>query len=310
MVAMRRSRWLLILCLLAAPSLACAQVAPAARSGFHGINGETEALPPVLGYNLTLNGTGQHSSITGWSEYLEPSLSYRFNKNAALNASVPYYISVKNFVPVKKSGTTTYPLISASNLLGDATVDAVLEFEPGDFGESLTASGAFPTGNSEFGLSANAPTYNVTNHLEYSIGIFTPDIEFGEGNSSSLSGRNVNKSYTAVGPEANFQAGSSLDLGLRITLDLEAYEEMPIGNQNVYGTVTRKNKKGKTVTKQVLEGTGVAEDNGFSADLSIPFLRGFTFTGDYQRSLIQSYDIASVTVSWVLRRPHRTRPWE
>jgi hypothetical protein len=301
---MRRTQWFLLLCLVVRAALAHAQVAPAA------INGEPDPFPPIHGINLTVVDTTQHSSVTGWSYFLEPTLSYRFNKNAAVNATVPYYFAVKNFVPVTSGGTTTYPLMSGSDLLGDASVAANFDFEPGDFGESFTATGAFPTGNNEFGLSANAFTYNFTNHLEYSIGIFTPDIELGEGNSSSLVQQTVRKSYTAVGQAANFQAGSSIDFTSRVSFDLEAFELMPIGNQNIYGTVTRKHKKGKNSTKQVLEGTGVAEDNGFTADVTIPLPRGLELSGDYQRSLIQGYDIVSVSISWVLRRPKRSRPWE
>ena len=303
MPTMRGLRWLLVFCLSAGASLLRAQAAPAA------LNGEPDPFPPVLGVNLTATDTAQHSSVTGWSYFLEPTLSYRFNKNLAVNASVPYFFVTKNFVPVKSGGTTTYPLISATNLLGDTTAALNFECVPGDFGESFIATGAFPTGNSEFGLSANVPTYNFTNHLEYSIGIFSPDIEVGEGNSSTLVGRAVKKSYTAVGPAANFQAGSGIDLG-RLGLDLEAYELMPIGNQNVYGTVTRKNKKGKLVTKQVLEGSGVAEDNGFTAELTVPLRHGLELSGQYQRSLIQGYDIVSSTISWIVRQPHRPQPWE
>ncbi|MDR3792072.1 MAG: hypothetical protein P4L03_01705 [Terracidiphilus sp.] len=260
---------------------------------------------PVTGFNFTLSNNAQHNSLTGWSDVVTPDLSYRFNKHFSLNTNVPWYPRVQNFVAKTVSGVTTYPLQEGTNLLGDTALSGHAQANLGDFGYSLTATGAFPTGEVKYGLSANTKTYNVTNHLEYSIGPFTPDIEAGEGNSSSLAGRSVKKSYTAVGPIANFQAGTSIDLPKKLGLDLEAYENMPIGNQNVYGTVSKKNKKGVIVTKQVLQGTGVAEDNGFQAELDIPLNANLTLSGNYERSLRQGTDTAGITLTWVLRAPKK-----
>jgi len=267
--------------------------------------GPAEVVPPVKGFNFSLSSSSEHSSLTGWSTVWTPSVSYRFNQHFSLNATVPWYLSVKNFVSTTVKGVTTYPLKSASNLLGDTTTSGQAQVSFGDFAYKLTATGAFPTGDSTYGLSANEPTYNFTNHLEYSIGPFSPDVEAGIGDSSSLAGKTVKKSYTAIGTLANFQAGSNVDLPFKLGLDLEAYENLPVGNQNVYGTVTSKNKKGVTVTKQVLEGKGVAEDNGFMAELDIPLGRNLVLAGNYQRSLRQGIDTAGIALTWVLRAPKK-----
>ena len=115
--------------------------------------------------------------------------------------------------------------------------------------------------------------------------------------------RGVKKPYVAVGPLANFQAGTSIDLPLNLNLDVDAYEELPIGTQNVYGTVTRKNKKGKTVTKQVLEGAGAAEDNGIVSELDLPIGMHFALVGTYERSFRQDLDTAAIGITWVARKP-------
>jgi len=222
-----------------------------------GISGATAPVPQLKGFNFTLNSTSQHSSVTGWSSMLTPDLSFRFDKHFSLDVNVPYYLDIQNFVQTTVKKVTTYPLEQSGNLIGDTGISGHFNIGAGDFGYGLNASGSFPTGDSKFGLTANAATYNVTNHLEYSLGRFNPDIEAGEGNSSSLVNHGVKKSYTAVGPIANFQAGGSIDLPFKSSLDLEAYEALPLGNQDVYGTVTKTNKKGKTVAKQTLEGTGV-----------------------------------------------------
>jgi hypothetical protein len=261
--------------------------------------------PKINGINFSLQSSSQHSSVTGWYSLLTPDLSYRFNQHFSFDTSVPYYITYQNYVQVKSGTTTTDLLERTSQLLGDTTASGHYETDLGDFSASLSASGAFPTGNQRFGLTANTPTYNVTGHVDYSIGPFSPDVEIGEGNSSSLVNRGVKKGYTAVGPLANFQAGSSIDLPFKSSLDLEAYEDLPLGNQNVYGTVTRVNKKGKTVTRQVLTGTGVAEDNGFNSGLDVPILPHLTLACTYERSLIQSTDVVGIALTWTARVPSK-----
>lgn len=263
----------------------------------------TDLVAPVNGFNFMLDQTGQHNSATGWAYIVTPDLSFRFNRHFSVSALVPWYPMVNAFVPVTVKGVKTYPLMTGKNLLADTVAIGDYELPHKSFNYLATVSVGFPTGNSRFGLSANTETYNITNHVDYVIGPFDPDIEIGEGNSSSLVNRAVKKPYVAVGPLANFQAGSSIDLPLELNLDVEAYEELPIGNQNVYGTVTRKNKKGKTVTQQVLEGSGVAEDNGINTELDLPIGMHFMLVGTYERSLRQDLDTASVGITWVARKP-------
>lgn len=258
---------------------------------------------PVMGLNFVLGYTAQHDSATGWTNVLSPDLSYRFNRLFSVDASVPWYARTQAFVPVKTGSATVDELKNGNNLLGDTAIAGHLELAHKDLTELLSTSVAFPTGNTRYGLSANTTTYNVTNHVDYSIGWFTPDVEFGVGDSSTLANQTVKRIYTAVGPLANFQAGSSIDLPLNMSLDLEAYEELPIGNQKVYGTVTRKNKKGKSVTRQVLEGTGAAEDNGLSAELDVPLGHHLMLNGSYTRSLIQRLDTAAMGITWTARAP-------
>jgi hypothetical protein len=265
-------------------------------------HGSADLVAPVNGFNFMLDETGQHNSATGWAVTTTPSLIFRFNRHFSVNGFVPWYSTVNAFVPTKVKGVETYPLTTGKNLLGDTVVDGIYELPHRDLNYLATASFGLPTGNSRFGLSANAETYNITNHLDYNIGPFDPDIEIGEGNSSNLVNRAVRKPYVAVGPLANFQAGSCIDLPLNLNLDVEAYEELPIGNQTVYGTVTRKNKKGKTVTTQVLEGEGSAEDNGINAELDLPIGQHFTLIGTYERSIRQDLDTAAIGITWVVRK--------
>ncbi len=271
------------------------------------VHGSDVHVSPVMGWNFSLDSTGQHNSATGWAEIITPDVSFRFNRHFSLSSSVPWYASVNAFVSVKAKGVTTYPLQSGKNLLGDANVAGHFEASHKDLSDLLIATVGFNTGNYRFGLSSNTTTYNVTNHLEYQAGVFTPDIEFGEGDSTTLANQNVRRIYSAVGPLANFQAGTWIDLPHNLGLDIEAFEELPIGNQNVYGTVTRKGKKGKTTTKQVLEGTGAAEDNGVTAEFDVPIGKHLRLVGSYDRSFVQGLDTASAGMTWTMRAPKLVR---
>jgi len=301
-----RGKIVLCLCLLAVAS-ACAAQSPGASPGTGGApaapvqaGGLAETVPQVNGFNFTLDSTSQHSSVTGWSNVWTPELSFRFNSHFSVAAGIPWFLSDKAFVPVTVKGVTTTPLQQANSVIGDLTAAGTYELVNGDFGYNAVVTVGFATGNSLYGLSANTTTYNITNHFEYSIGPFTPDIELGVGNSSNLVNQDIKKAYTAVGSLANFQAGTWIDLPWKLGLDLEAYEALPIGNQNIYGTVTKKTK-GKTTKTTVLESTGVAEDNGFTTELEVPIVPHLVLSGEYDRSLRQHDDIASISITYVFR---------
>jgi hypothetical protein len=157
-----------------------------------------------------------------------------------------------------------------------------------------------PTGDSELGLTAEQVTYSVNNHFERTMGSFTPNVEVGIGDSSNLNSTASRKTYVAVGPAGWFQAGMMVDVPLGMSFEADAYESLPIGDQRVFGTITR---RGKTV--QVLEGTGAAEDNGFSTSLIAPLGRHLSLMGYYSRSLRQHVDTVGFSFSYALRVPKK-----
>jgi hypothetical protein len=256
-------------------------------------------VPPVKGINFSLSSSSQYDDINGWSSVLFPLLSFRFSRFLSLSTGVPAYLDVN---AQKVKGTAAAPVyysITGHEVLGDMTATGEFDCNGSWLGYSFTATGAFATGNPTYYLSANTKTYDVNHHFEHSIGVFTPDIEIGEGNSSSLTGTHVRRAYVAVGPLATFQAGSAIDLPKRLSIDLEAYESLPIGNQDVYGTV--KTKKGKT--KSVLEGIGVAEDNGFNATFFAQPNPHFGLSAFYSRSLRQYDNTTGFTLAYTVRTP-------
>ncbi len=261
----------------------------------------------VMGLNGSVDYAAQHNSATGWANIVTPSLSYRFNSHFLVDMNVPWYLTVKSFIPVKVKTdgktTTTYPLESGTNLTADMEMAGHYEARSGGFLYLGTAIMGLPTGNAKFSLSANQVTYNLTNHFEDKLGPFIPELEIGEGDSSALADQTVRRTYVAVGPLANFLAGADVELPLGMDFDADAYEELPIGNQNVYGVVTKKGKDGKKRTVQVLDGIGAVEDNGFVTELDVPFGDHFVLVGTYDRSLIQGLDTASAGFTWTFRAP-------
>jgi hypothetical protein len=256
------------------------------------------AVPLVKGFNFILTTSSQHDSPTGWSNVLEPNLSYRFNEHFAVDIGVPFYTRVNAFVPTTVKGKPTTELETSSGLLGDTVMSGQFDYDFKSFWYAGSASMGVPTGDSELGLTANQVTYNVNNHFERTFGRYTPNVEVGIGNSSTLDSSISRKTYVAVGPSGFFEAGTMVDLPLRLMLDMEAYESLPIGDQRVFGTITR---KGKTV--QVLEGTGAAEDNGFTTSLLSPLGRHLSLMGYYTRSLRQHYDTVGFSFMYTVRIP-------
>jgi hypothetical protein len=153
-----------------------------------------------------------------------------------------------------------------------------------------------PSGNTDYGLGAGQVTYSFNNHFEKGLGIFTPDIELGFGDSNILVNERVLKPYVAVGPQAHFQAGTAVDLFWNMNFEADAYEEMPLTKDLVYSTTGKGKKKVTTSTNE-----GPAEDNGFTTTLDIPLTRHVTMSGFYNRSLIDHEDTAGFSFTFLLK---------
>jgi hypothetical protein len=285
--------------LVAPCALSSQQIVQGASTTATPVAGVGVGLPSVNGFNFVLSSNSQYDDAGGFSSTLSPLLSYRLNRYLSIDTGLPLYLAVD---VQKIKGTKLAPVYLTTTdhgVIGDTGVSGHLDIDGSWLSYSFTASGGFPTGNAKDNLSANTKTYSINNHFEHSISIFTPDIEIGVGNSSNLVGRSVRRGYVAVGPLATFQAGTSIDLPSNLSLDFEAYESMPIGNQKVYGTV--KTRKGKTVT--VLEGTGVAEDNGFNVSCSFQPSPHFGLSAFYNRSLRQYDNTTGFSLTYIARTP-------
>jgi hypothetical protein len=294
---------------LALAAVAHAQATPAAElaeldamSAAASINdaGPSGIIPAERGFNASIGSSSQHDSTNGWSSILNPNIAYRFNRHFSVDAGTPIYVYInvdENF------GTRLKPVYGYSPkhfVAGDTT----LSFEGDASALTVDYNGTFsmglPSGNTDLGLGAGQVTYNFNNHFEKELGIFSPDIELGIGDTSTLVEQRVLKSYIAVGPMAHFQAGTSIELPWNMTFEADAYEELPLAKDLVYSTTGRGKKKVTTATNQ-----DPTEDNGFITSLDIPISRHVTMSGFYNRSLRDHDDVAGFSFTLMLKAPPR-----
>jgi len=292
-----------ILLLLTTPSLIRAQQpieikeAPQAVTAASNDTADVPQVPglgnPEQGWNAGLSITSVHDSTTGWATLANPAISYSFNDIFSIDATIPIY-----FYRLAES-RSTHPrpdaqLVNQRGELGDLIFGLHAQFIPALFQYQLTGAVTAPTGDEAHGLTTGRVTFDISNLFQRTYGRFTPNLEIGAGDSSTLVNRIVNKNYTSLGPLAHFQAGLAIDLPFRSTFETGLYEQLPIGDQKIYGP----SRNGKTT---VVKGYNVTEDNGFTNVLDIAVTPRTTLSGYYSRSLRRHTDTAAVTITYVLR---------
>ena len=287
---------------LLAPAAALAQATPAvvdttsATPATTADDGPPGVVPVQKGYNLSLLTTSQHDSSNGWSSLLTPDVAYRFNKNFSLDATIPLY----DYIVVEVTGGTTkvptYTYSTKHFAPGDTAINGHYQASPALFDYELTTTLGLPSGNDQYGLGAGKVTYAVLNSFEHSVSIFTPTIELGLSDSSSLDQTRVRKAYTSVGTMAVFQAGTSVDLPRDLNFTATAYENLPLAASTLYSTTGKGKKKKTTVI-----GKSEAEDNGFETSLDIPLTTHVTLSGFYNRSLRSHIDTGGFSLLFLLK---------
>jgi hypothetical protein len=263
-------------------------------------SGPVGIIPAAKGFNASLGTSSQHDSSNGWSSVLNPNVAYRFDKYFSVDASVPVYMYIDIDANIGTKAKPVYAYEPKRGAFGDTALsfEGDLTFLSTDY--NGTFSLGLPSGNTDYGLGAGQVTFNINNHFEHSLGIFTPDIELGYGDTSSLVDQRVLKSYVAVGPMAHFQAGTSIDLPFNASFEADAYEELPLAKNLVYSTTGKGKKKVTTSTNQ-----DPSEDNGFITSLDIPIARHVTMSGFYSRSLRDHDDVAGFSFTFLLKAPPR-----
>jgi len=265
-------------------------------------SGPAGIIPVSKGFNVSLGTTSQHDSSSGWSSLLTPNVAYRLDRYFSVDAGVAMYMYINTDDNVGTKTKPVYLYKTKNNVFGDTALSFHGDASFLTIGYNGTVSMGLPSGNTDYGLGAGQVTYNINNHFEKNFGLFTPDIEFGFGDTSTLVNQRVVKSYVAVGPMAHFQAGTAVDLPWRMSFAADAYEELPLDKNLVYSTTGSGKKKVTTATN-----TDPAEDNGFITSLDIPLSRHVTMSGFYSRSLSDHEDTGGISFTFLLRPPPRPR---
>ena len=281
---------------------------PPVASGNSNQQSEVPQVPGLSGLlrgaNAGLTLSGIHDASTGWSTMWQPAFGYSFNDTFALDITVPIYMYRLTQSDASKPKPNAL-LIPERGEFGDTIIGLHAQFAPPAFQYEATVSVTAPSGDETHGLSTGRATFDLSNLFEHSFHFITPNLELGVGDSTALVNRLVTKNYTSLGPLAHFSVGVALPLFHGISLQTAAYELLPIGDQKIYQSVTRRG-----TTTFVVTGHNVTEDNGFNSSLDIPLDRHTTLSTYYSRSLRQRDDIVSIGITYVLRSVSPEKPAE
>jgi hypothetical protein len=252
------------------------------------------------GFNAGITFSGVHESLTGWATLATPAFGYSFNDIFSIDATIPIYF----FRLAQSRAANPKPtalLVDQRGEVGDTILSGHAQFSPTLFQYQLTTAAAFPSGDEAYGLTTGRVTFDINNHFERTFDRFTPDLEMGGGDSTTLVNRIVNKNYTSLGPLAHFQLGTNIDLFRGSSFEVDAYEQLPIGDQKIYGP----SRNGKTT---VVTGHNVTEDNGFINSIDIPLSDHFSVAGYYSRSLRLRTDTVAFGITYILRSTTQPAP--
>jgi hypothetical protein len=220
-------------------------------------------------------------------------VGYTFNDVFSVDASIPIYM----YRLAESRSAHPRPnqlLVNQRGEPGDFVLDFHAQFLPSFAQYQIDAAVTAPTGDEAYGLTTGRCTFDLNNVFERTYGRLTPNLEIGVGDSSTLVNRQINKNYTSLGPLSHFQIGVAVELFHGATFETDAYEQLPIGDQKIYGP----SRNGKAT---VVTGHAVTEDNGFTNSLDIPIDRNVSLSGYYSRSLRLRIDTVAFGVTYVLR---------
>ncbi len=257
-------------------------------------------VPDVPGLSNTLHGfnagitfAGIHDDYTGWATLVTPAMGYSFNHRFTVDVSVPIY-----FFRLEPS-TAARPkpkslLVQERGEVGDVVLAGHMLVDPGLYQYQFTVAIALATGPQKNGLTTGRTSFDFTNHFERPFGRITPSFDIGMGNTTTLINRVNLKDYSSLGPLSHYQAGIGVSLPFGASFGAEFYEQLPVGDQKIYGVPKGKNKP-------PVIGFNITEDNGLINSLDIPVRDHMTFSGFYSHSTRFRSDSVSIGFTFVLR---------
>jgi hypothetical protein len=259
--------------------------------------GPSGIIPLKRGFNASVGTMSQLDSVSGWSSLLTPNLAYRFSPHFSIDAGTPIYLYISIYENTGTKAKPVYRYVARKMLFGDTQVSLRGSWYTPFLGYTGSLSVGMPSGNDAYGLGAGRTTYDFNNHFEASVKWWTPELEIGEGNTSTLVDQRIRKNYVSVGPMAHFQTGFGISLPHEINFDAQVYEQLPLKPDLVYSTTGKGTKKVTTATN-----IGPAEDNGLLSSLDIPLNQHVVLSGFYNHSIRDSDDLGGFSFTFLLRK--------
>ncbi len=251
----------------------------------------------LRGLNAGVNFSAVHDSSIGWYSAVTPSLSYTFSSRYSADASISLY-------PYRLSPDTAGTYLAAhEGDVGDTLLQAHAAFYPHRVQDIVTFATTLPTGNRDDALSIGHVTVDLSNHLQRYFGQTGALVDFGIGDSSGLFNRLIPGEDNALGPVAHAQVGFVQWMFGSNYVQTVAYEQLPIGDQKYYTTLTRPGFPDLTVPA----GRKVSEDNGFTTIVGIPLTDHISLLSYYNRSLRLHLDTVSTGFTYTFRATPRVR---
>jgi hypothetical protein len=164
------------------------------------------------------------------------SIGYDFNHFFGVDLGVPVFFVTPP--PASKL------IASQSNGIGNAYTDFRFTLNNPLFDFTSTPSFALPTGDTSKGFSTGHVGFSWDNEFERSFGRFTPFLDVVPGNGlnniTNPHTRVVHRSIITFGKEAQFTAGSDVDLFGPFSISVDAYDVTPWGQQEIFSRTLKK----------------------------------------------------------------------
>jgi hypothetical protein len=258
---------------------------------------------------FTLFGKFEGSTTDGTTVLdMNTALGYNFNEHFGVNAGVPVFF----LMPDGQTG-----IASNTTGLGNVSIGFHTDFELGPISYSSSVTAGLPTANTTKGLSTGRVMVDWDNRFDHTWGRVTPyiDIDLGNGiNNLTNPYRHhatAQRPYITLGKEVQFEGGTDVKLGRKMSLTVSGYDVVPWGAQKVYSLVLRRGQTSKRTTQhgRVYETSALSQgtadldrDEGFNTSVGFQATPFMVLNAGYSRSVRFASNSFSFGVGFNLSR--------
>lgn len=273
------------------------------------------------GFSSSLSFSERHDHSNGYVTDVGTSLRYDFGKHFGVEAGIPLeFVRDASLTYTTPTGSTA---TRNSNFEGVGNAYLALQWKVGSsllhWAPTVTATA--PTGDRTHGLSTGRPTIDLNNRLESSLGLVTPFLEAGLGNStpnvrlaSWMNSHGFDQPFSSLGAMSHFRAGFALPIfSDKVGFEAGAWDLSPFGDQKLYSKVVSSASAALTAAQQaaankrqrwyelasVIAGnSSIAADHGFLGSFDISPNPHVELEVAYNRSIRFALDSVSATIAF------------